>query len=66
LLRGCLGGVRGLYWRVPRVYFVSEAAEVQLRSGRCKPLPSIHFCAEAAFPPATPVGARLSARRLEL
>ena len=48
------------------MYFVSEAAEVQLRSGRCKPLPSIHFCAEAAFPPATPVGARLSARRLEL
>ena len=33
LLKGCLGGVRG-YEGVSRVYFVSETAQVELKSGR--------------------------------
>jgi hypothetical protein len=33
LFRGCLGGVRA-YWAGFRVYFVSETAQVELRSGR--------------------------------
>jgi len=33
LFRGCLEGVRG-YQGVPRVYFVSETAQVELNSGR--------------------------------
>jgi len=33
LFRGCLGGVEGHYG-VFRVYFVSETAQVELKSGR--------------------------------
>jgi len=33
LCRGCLGGVRG-YQGVSGVYFVSETAQVELKSGR--------------------------------
>jgi hypothetical protein len=33
MFRGCSGGIRGCYG-VCRVYFVSETAQVELRSGR--------------------------------
>ena len=33
MLRGCLGGVGG-YYGMSRVYFVSETAQVELKSGR--------------------------------
>jgi len=33
LSRGCLGGVRG-YWGVFGVYYESETAQVELKSGR--------------------------------
>ena len=42
LLRGCLRGaweVLGDYQGVFMVYFASETAQVELRSGECVPLP---------------------------